>query len=102
MAVAIEVAAFRRTTRRARLVWLQVVTTGARAPRAPGRPGTGPAPRPARRRSHRGATNGRDLQRRVLLREVQGEAAGRGPGRRDQRPTHGQGHLPGLRDEPEP
>src|SRR3954451_24574808 len=44
----------------------------------------------------------RYLQRRVLLREVQGEASGRGQGRRDQRPPDGEGAVPGVRHEPQP
>src|SRR5689334_578190 len=102
MAVADGLAALRRTTPAARLGWLQVVTRGLVPLEPRVGPDTGTAPRPARRHSHQGAINGRDLQRRVLLREVQGEAAGRRPGRGDQWPSYGQGQVPCVRDEPEP
>src|SRR3954452_6707547 len=50
-----------------------------------------------------GGRHGGDLERRVLLREVQGEAGGgrRGQGQRQGHP-HGQGRVPRLWHEPEP
>jgi len=55
------------------------------------------------RTSKQGEGNGGDVQRRVLLREVQGEARGLGrSARQRQRHPDGEGQVPRLRHQPEP